>query len=121
MLNRMKRLGSTGLGGEKSHELSASNRAPQRLRNGAGTFAAVRNHQPDSNLAFENHSPPRSDLQAAVRRCSRVRNSGADMKYLSGGRENPGANAYNETHAIPRRRISCTDGSALDVENPAEQ
>jgi hypothetical protein len=82
MLNRMKRLGSTGLGGEKATNSPRIPRPAQRLRNGAGTFAAVRNHQPDSNLALENHSPATGDLQAAARDRSRDGNSGADMKIF---------------------------------------
>jgi hypothetical protein len=82
MLNRMKRLGSTGLGGEKATNSPRITRPAQRLRNDAGTFAAVRKHQPDSNLAFENHSPPTGDLQAALRGRSRDGHSGADMKIF---------------------------------------
>ena len=82
MLNRMKRLGSTGLGGEKATNSPRIKRAAQRRRNGARAFAAVRNHQPDSNLAFENHSPPRGDLQAAADGRSRDGNSGADTRIF---------------------------------------
>jgi hypothetical protein len=55
------------LGRRESHELSVNSTAPRSgSGTGAGTFAAVRNHQPERNLAFENHSPLREDLQAAV-------------------------------------------------------
>jgi hypothetical protein len=70
------------LGRRESHELSAITWPAQRFRTGARTFGAVRNHQPDSNLALENHSPATGDLQAAARDRSRDGNSGADMKIF---------------------------------------
>jgi hypothetical protein len=66
MLNRMIRLGSTCLGGERATISPRIIWPAQRFRNSASTFAAVRNHQPESNLALENHSPRRVGLQAAV-------------------------------------------------------
>jgi hypothetical protein len=66
MLNRMIRLGSTCLGGEKPKNSPRIIWPAQRFRNSAATFAAVRNHQLESNLALENHSPRRGGLQAAV-------------------------------------------------------
>jgi hypothetical protein len=64
MLSRMKRLGSTGLEGEKATNSPRWTRPVRRFRNGADTFAAVRNRQPDRNLAVENHSRPMAALQA---------------------------------------------------------
>ena len=52
MLNRMIRLGSTCLGGEKPKNSPRIIWSAQRFRNSAATFAAVRNHQLESNLAL---------------------------------------------------------------------